>query len=1120
MANIDNLNIEISANVNKANASLDLLSGKLNKVASSLSSLNGSGLTTLSYNIERFAKSVSVLNSSSKDANYTKLKNNLGKLSQVNASGLMGVARSLESMSVSVGKLNAISNSAANLTSFVKAINKFGNQSAIKAMDNMPKLANSLNQMMKTLSKAPTVSNNLIAMTNALAKFASTGASGGRVAASLSKSLNVMGNSAHSASKKSFSLASAIGKMYATYWMLFRAFRGIGKSIDYASQIQEVQNVVDNTFGTYIGKLDAIVNNSIKNLGMSELTVKKVASTYQAMGKAMGFGQSEMADMSVSLTKLTADMASFYDVEQKAVAEDLQSIFTGMAKPLRAYGLDLTEATIREWALNNGMNANIKSMSQLEKAQLRYAYVMANTKVAQGDFAKTSNTWANQIRILKEQFVSLGNVIGRTFIAALKPLVSALNAIMSVIIQFATLVSNALGQIFGWKFENPSGGTISSDYEDAAEAAGGMADNTGKAADNAKKLKQQLQGFDELNNITTNQGSGSGGSGGGGGGSNATDQPAWTTTETIFDYFKSNIKDLETLGNTIRDSLINAMESIDWDSIYEGARQFGSGLASFLNGLFSDSNGKTLFGSLGKTIAGSLNTALYFLNSFFTDFDFTQFGKSLSDGINNFFKTFKWDIAADTLNKLVDGIKDSLTGFFKGLSAEDIFGGLKDFFSGLEFDTVLAIIGFVAWKKGFAKVLVANLFSDVSSFATKEKITALLSTQLPNDLGTIGSIAGKAGIVIGTAIVGFEIGKKLYEKVPTVQECSDALVELVGGLFTGEISLGELTKATFNLSLDFIAKGLQLFNKDGQPFTGEDIKNFLTERLGDFGQKNLDIFFSIKGSIGKTANKIIDIVKEFNGKSLKEKIEFAVGLVPDGFKTVSDWLKNVVGGSSIVNKAIGLVQDFKGFKTVSGWLKNIVWGTTPNKEIGLKSAFGTGIKTVAGWIKSVVWGVTPLKEIGLKKNFIGNNGKAYNTVTAWVQSYIGTGSVTVGAKLSNVAQNAVNNAMNKANGGAFYNNAWHNIQQYANGGMPSHGTMFVAGEAGAEVVGHIGGRTEVINESQLASTMYSAVFSAMQAANGNGSQPVQVYLDGKIVFDSTRQYANDYLNRTGRPAFI
>ena len=109
---------------------------------------------------------------------------------------------------------------------------------------------------------------------------------------------------------------------------------------------------------------------SITEFGMSELTVKQVSSRFQAMGTAMGFAQGEMAGMSIELTKLAADMASFYNVEQTDVAEKLSAIFTGQTRPLREFGIDLTQATLQEWAMKQGMDANIKTMSQAEKTLL------------------------------------------------------------------------------------------------------------------------------------------------------------------------------------------------------------------------------------------------------------------------------------------------------------------------------------------------------------------------------------------------------------------------------------------------------------------------------------------------------------------------------------------------------------------------------------------------------------------------------------------------------------------------------------------------------------------------------------------------------------------------------
>ena len=270
-----------------------------------------------------------------------------------------------------------------------KGIAQLGYKSSTKAIDNIPKLAVAMRQLMTELSKAPKVSQNLIDMTNALANLARTGASSGKATTSLSRSLNLFSKSSKSAKTSAFSLASAFGKMYATYWLLFRAFRKIKEAMDLSSQLTEIQNVVDVTFGKATGVLEKFAETSITQYGISELAAKKTASTYQAMGTAMGFSQGKMANMSVELTKLSADMASFYNVAQEDVAEDLNAVFTGMTRPLRQYGLDLTNATLKEWALKNGMDADIKSMSQAEKTMLRYQYVLANTGAAQGDFART-----------------------------------------------------------------------------------------------------------------------------------------------------------------------------------------------------------------------------------------------------------------------------------------------------------------------------------------------------------------------------------------------------------------------------------------------------------------------------------------------------------------------------------------------------------------------------------------------------------------------------------------------------------------------------------------------------------------------------------------------------------
>lgn len=718
-ATVEELQIEINAKAQSANTAIDRLVEKLDVLSNSIGKLNISNFSGFSVGVKNLSSAMQGLKDV-KLPDYKSLAKGIERLSTLDSGTIMQAGTAIGELGRSLRVLDNVnvSDNAKQIVELASGIKQLGYGSATKAVENIPLLAKEMKNLMATLSGAPKVSQNLIDMTNALANLSRTGASSGRAASSVAKSLDAYTASTSRASKGSFSLASAIGKLYATYWLLFRAFRGLGEAINISADLTEVQNVVNVTFGEYKSLVEEMSKTSIVDFGMSELTVKQVASRFQAMGSAMGFAQGEMADMSIELTKLTADMASFYNVEQDAVAEDLAAIFTGETRPLRTYGLDLTQATLQEWALKQGMDANIQSMSQMEKATLRYQYVLANTGAAQGDFAKTAGTWSNQVRILKQQFQQLGAVVGGTLINALKPLVKALNSVMGHIIAFAETVSNALGKIFGWKFE-VGGGGVTNDLETGAGAADEIAGGMNDAAKAAKKLRDYTLGIDELNIISPDTGdSGSGGSGGGSGagGGGGASGGQWTQTESIFEEFESEIDTLYKLGNYIRDALIGAMESIQWESVYEKARNFGTGLAEFLNGLFAGNNGKTLFGEVGKTIAGALNTAIYGALSLGEEFNFEQFGYNIADGINNFFANFDFASLAKTLNVWADGVYKTIKSAIANIKWGEVFSGIFDFFSNLEFDTLL--LGIIPsanklWKSlsGGKAVKVIDLFT-------------------------------------------------------------------------------------------------------------------------------------------------------------------------------------------------------------------------------------------------------------------------------------------------------------------------------------------------------------------------------------------------------------------------
>ena len=678
MAEIDSLEIQIKAQATKANNAIDKLITKLDKLSTSLNSINTSNLNGLANSVNRLSNAMQSMNNV-KTTDFTRLAKGIEKISTVDTTKINRAASSMNQLSKAFGNIQASSSATAQISELAKGISQLGYKSSTKAIENIPKIATAMQGLMTTLSKAPTVNRNLIDMTNALAKLARTGASSGRAANSLASSLNVFSKSAKSAKINSFSLASAFGKLYASYWLLFRAFHKLGEAIDISSSLTEVENVVRTTFGNYEKMIQDFSKTSIQDFGMSELMAKQVASRFQAMGVAMGFSQKNMANMSLELTKLTADMASFYDMSQTDVARNLQAIFTGETEPLRKYGLDLTQATLKEWALKQGLDADITSMTQAQKAMLRYQYVMQNTAAAQGDFARTADTWHNQITVLTQSFQQLASIIGGALINAFKPFVRTLNQVMQYVIAFAETVTNALGSIFGWQYEVSAGGVA----EDWADGMEDFSDATGDAAKNAKKLKNNVLALDELNiNSGDNDKSGSGA----GGGANKVDktQGGLVQVDTIFKGYESGIKSLEELGKTINAALNKAMENVDWNKIYEKADNFGKGLANFLNGLISP----RLFSNVGKTIANSLNTVLHFLDSFGTTFDWKNFGKSLAAGIKGFFENWDAGLTGKTLSTFAKGILEAMSASLNQLSADETFNTigqkLVDFVCGID----------------------------------------------------------------------------------------------------------------------------------------------------------------------------------------------------------------------------------------------------------------------------------------------------------------------------------------------------------------------------------------------------------------------------------------------------
>ena len=227
-------------------------------------------------------------------------------------------------------------------------------------------------------------------------------------------------------------LASAVGVAFS-----LDAIAGFGAAaIETASDLQEVQNVVDTAFGDMAWKVEEFAASSIESFGMSEFAAKQTAGQFMSMSTALGLSQQEAADMALSVTGLTGDMASFYNVSQDVASTALASIWTGETESLKRYGIVMTQANLEQYAMQQGIHKTMQEMTQAEQVQLRYKYVMEQTKLAQGDFVKTQDSWANQSRILNENLTVLQGTIGEGLMSVLSPILQIINAIVGGFVQF------------------------------------------------------------------------------------------------------------------------------------------------------------------------------------------------------------------------------------------------------------------------------------------------------------------------------------------------------------------------------------------------------------------------------------------------------------------------------------------------------------------------------------------------------------------------------------------------------------------------------------------------------------------------------------------------------------
>lgn len=515
---IQGLEFQIVNDSTQAVAGLQNLINTLNRLKTATNG-GATGLSKTAQGIRELSNSLKGLNSGDASQKITRLTNALTALSQVgNVKISSSIANQLTAINIALAglkwtdgdKLTSLANGLrplseldkANMTTFINQlsklpkviedleaadIDKFTQQMTALAAAMKP-FADEMQKVSNGFSAFPSKIQKLITSTekyNASARKATT--TTGKFTSGL-KALNVA--------------AVAI------------TFRKIGhfiaQAVTESNKYQEDLNLFTVALGQYAAEAQNYAEKVSDVMGIDPAQWLRNQGVFNTLLTGFGDTAERAQLMSQNLTQLGYDISSFFNISIEDAMQKLQSGISGELEPLRRLGYDLSQARLEQTALNLGIKESVANMTQAEKAELRYYAIMTQVTTAQGDMARTLEAPANQLRILQAQLTQAARAIGNIFIPALNAILPYAIAVVQVIREIA----NALANLAGFKLTDVDYSGVNS----AAVGAGSLADNLDDAAGAAKKLKQYTAGFDELNVFAPNTGSGSGAGAGGAGG--------------------------------------------------------------------------------------------------------------------------------------------------------------------------------------------------------------------------------------------------------------------------------------------------------------------------------------------------------------------------------------------------------------------------------------------------------------------------------------------------------------------------------------------------------------------------------------------------------------------------
>lgn len=977
------------------------------------------------------------------------------------------------------------------------------------------------------------------------------------------KAMNQISNSVGGATKSMSSLKSSLKGIIGTLGLVFslKALINFGQqAVNVASDLTEVDNVVQKAFGNMRGEMDALADSSIKNLGISRLEAYQTGSTFMAMGKSMLTSSQDAKDMALNLTKLSANMASFFNTSNKYAAIALKSIYTGETETLKQYGVVMTEVNLKQFALAQGISKSYDEMSQSERVMLRYQYVMQQLGYIGDDFIDTQDSWANQTRVLKEQWKEFLGVLGTGIITILTPLVKSLNMIMGRMIAIAKSIGSVLSSVFGIQVQsaNQVSGAVSDTadaFDDATTAVGDYDTATKKASKTASK---SLASFDKLNNTMTSQsdsGTGTGGAGGGGGittpninsGADSALTQANSKINTVLDNVKKRLLELVDL---VKKGFKNGLGT-DFDASIKRTEKHLASIGKQLQDIFTNPNvinaannwannvayalgqltGSMI--SIGQTIienlVGGVDSFLSKDSGYITDrivglFDISsrvaQITGNLSTAIAEIFTVFRSDTAKN------------ITGDFMGINA-DLALGFMELTGRLSSDLYNLI----------AQPIIDN----------KDKIQQAV-------MGLLEPISIAMDTIHGAIKNTFEQIFNVYDEylAPAFQNITDGFSSLVSSL----LDVWNSQVAPF---LTTVATAIQtLWETHLQPFVNNLItlvgkivlaiselwKNVLEPLIAWIVANVVPVITPILETMVKTVSSIIGTIADILSgimETLGGIIDFITGVftgdwslawqgVQEIFTGIWNALTGFISGiwstiESIFTGAISIIVQFiqTGFNaaktvitTIFGGIKTFIsntWSGIKSIVIGAVNVLKSYVINGFNYIKSGITGVmnTILSIISGIWRGIYNVARTYiNYVLSGIQSMVN--GIIGGLNSMIRALNHLHFSIPDWVPGLGGKSLGFNLGTISRVSLPrlATGAVLPANQPFLSVVGDQKHGTNI--EAPL-DTIKQALKETLQGMNMSDNSPIVIEIDGKEVFRAIRNQDRQFIKQTGKSAF-